>query len=78
MPDSYFEKLCAEAQRVRGASPGQFRVVNCSRFNGEATILGESATLEAAKEAARAAAKPLEPVYVYDDTGALVFAAEVS
>ena len=33
--DSYLEELKAEA--ARGASPGKFRIVICSNFNGEAT-----------------------------------------
>jgi len=37
--DSYLEELKAEAARVRGASPGKFRIVICSNFNGQATHL---------------------------------------
>ena len=36
--DFYLEERKAAAARVRGASPGKFRIVMCSNLNGEATI----------------------------------------
>jgi hypothetical protein len=56
--DSYLEELKAEAARVRGASPGKIRIMICSNFNGEATIVGEADTLEAATKRRRGRAEP--------------------
>jgi hypothetical protein len=50
--DSYLEELKAEAARVRVRALGNFRIVICSNFNGEAD------TMEAATKRRRGPAKP--------------------
>jgi hypothetical protein len=74
--DDYLQETIEEANRVRGASPGKFRIVTADRFCAPAqmSIIGEADDLPTAIERAKSLADPsaMLECYVYDDKGDLV------